>query len=357
MKRKGDIPALPELDSGKRLKKRIKVPWNIDSSKQIRSGGHIGVSDESEVRPQRTRAGETADFLMIVSPGEGGIAVDAVQTILHSYPESKIWLRDDCTRDGTFERLQNVAEAYPHRIDLIRNPTPMGYKGLPVSVFRSFDRICQSGERLEMVIKLDPDVLLRGDEIVRLARSKFAEEGPGIIGSYLLSAAKTRRDNTSFCIRFLLDLFPAGFDRHNKRLRFGLPFYAKYLLKAFRNGYLLGRHVMGAFYIVHGDTLRALNEAGFWRSIPDLGSREIKWDDALVPIGPYFIGHKLIDLHDQVESRFWIQSKNPISLSAEEIVARRYQAVHPLKDDAAGSEIRARLAELAPHPPVPAGTQ
>jgi hypothetical protein len=357
MKSEGNMPALPEPDRGKRSRKRIKATWSIDSTKQIRSGSRIGESAEIDVSLQPICADETPSFLMIVSPGEGGIAVDAIQTILSTYPESKIWLRDDCTQDGTFERLQSVALAHPQRIDLVRNPTPMGYKGLPVSVFRSFDRICQSGERVEMVIKLDPDVLLTGNEIVRFARSKFAEEGPGIIGSYLLSAAKTRRSNTSFCIRFLLDLFPAGFDRHNRLLRFGLPFYTKYLVKAFRNGYLLGRHVLGAFYIVHGETLRALNKVGFWRSIPDLGSREVKWDDALVPIGPYFVGHKLIDLHDQDESRFWIQLRNPIPLSAEEIIARRYQAVHPLKNDAAGSKIRARLAEMAPHPPTSRATR
>jgi hypothetical protein len=354
---KRDMPALPELDNGKQSKRRVTLPCNIDSANQLQSSSHIRLSAEREVSLQHTRASETPGFLMIVGPGEGRIAVDAIHTILRAYPESKIWLRDDCTHDGTFECLKNVADSHPHRIDLVRNSAPMGYKGLPVSVFRSFDRICQSGEQVEMVIKLDPDVLLTGDEIVRFARSKFAEKGPGIIGSYLLSAAKTRRNNTSFCIRLLIDLFPAGFDRHNKVLRFGLPFYAKYLAKAFRNGYLLGRHVLGAFYIVHGDTLRALNNVGFWRSIPELGSREIKWDDALVPIGPYFVGHKLIDLHDQDESRFWIQLKNPIPLSAEEILARRYQAVHPLKNDAAGWEIRARLAEIAPHPPVPAATR
>jgi hypothetical protein len=357
MKSEVNMPAPPVVDNGQRLKKRTEAPWSSDSTKQIRSGSRIGASAEVDVSQQPIPARETTGFLMIVSPGEGGIAVDAIQTILRAYPESKIWLRDDCTQDGTFDRLQSVALAHPHRVDLVRNPTPMGFKGLPVSVFRSFDRICQSGERVEMVIKLDPDVLLTGNEIVRLARSKFAEEGPGIIGSYLLSAAKTRRSNTSFCIRFLLDLFPAGFDRHNQRLRFGLPFYTKYLVKAFRNGYLLGRHVLGAFYIVHGDTLRALNNVGFWKSIPDVGSREVKWDDALVPIGPYFVGHKLIDLHDHDESRFWIQLKNPIPLSAEEIIARRYQAVHPLKDDAAGSKLRARLAEIAPQPPVSAATQ
>jgi hypothetical protein len=253
--------------------------------------------------------------------------------------------------------LQNVAGAHPRRIDLVRNPAPMGYKGIAVSVFRSFDRICQSGERPEMVIQLDPDVLLTGDEIVRFARSKFAEEGPGIIGSYMLSAAKTRRSHASHRNHILLDLFPVGLDRQHNVLRFGFPFYAKYLVKAFINGYRLGHHVLGAFYMVHGDTLRALDKVGFWKSVPNLGSREVKLDDPLVSMGPYIVGHKLIDLHDQDESRFWIQLRNPIPLSAEEIVARRYQAVHPLKNDAVGSKIRARLAEIAPHPPASAATQ
>ena len=285
-------------------------------------------------------------FFMIVSPGEGGLALDAIHTILHAYPGARIWLRDDCTRDGTFDQLQSVASAHTDCVDLVRNPVSLGLKGLPVSVFRSFAHICRSGAELEMLIKVDPDVLLTGQDIVYYAQARFAEQGPGIIGSYRLSATKARRSNTTFRLRFLLDLFPLGFDRQHRRIRFGLPFYTRYLLKAFRHGYLLGRHVLGAFYIVHGDTLRALDQAGFWTSIPELGSREMKWDDALVGIGPWYVGHKLIDLHQQVDSRFWIQLKNPLPLSAEEIIAARYQAVHPLKNDPAGTALRSRLAAL-----------
>lgn len=283
---------------------------------------------------------------MIVSPGEGGIALDAIHTILRAYPGSRIWLRDDCTGDGTFEQLQSVAREHPDRIDLVRNPVSMGLKGLPVSVFRSFAHVCRSGAELEMLVKVDPDVLVMSNDIVRFARAKFAEQGPGIIGSYRISATRARRSNTTFRLRFLLDLFPIGFDRQHKRIRFGVPFYTRFLLKAFRHGYLLGRHVLGAFYIVHGDTLRALDQAGFWTSIPDMGSREMKWDDALVGIGPWFVGHKLIDLHQEANAKFWIQLKNPLPLSAEQIVAARYLAVHPLKNDAAGSALRARLAGL-----------
>ena len=326
----------------------MTTPRHLDSEYQDQCDGRAGVSGELEQNHPRPASGSIPGFLIIVGPGEGEIAADAIHTILRSYPESKIWLRDDCTQDGTFERLQGLTETDPQRFDLVRNPVPLGYKGIAVSAFRSFERICRSGEQLEMVIQLDPDVLLAGDEIISFARAKFAAEGPGIIGSYTLSATNARRSHQPHCTRILIDLFPAGFDRYHKLLRFGVPFYTKYLVRAFRNGYRLGRHVLGAFYIVHGDTLRALDAAGFWRSMPDLGSREVKLDDPLISMGPYIVGHKLIDLHEPDDSRFWIQYENPIPLSAEKILARRYLALHPVKNDIPGSELRARLAQMDP---------
>jgi hypothetical protein len=325
------------------------VPRHLDAEDRGQSGDQAEASGEVEQALPRTASGKIPGFLIIVGPGEGGIAADAIHTILCSYTNSKIWLRDDCTQDGTFEKLQSLADAHPQRIDLARNPVPLGYKGIAVSAFRSFERICQSGEPLEMVIQLDPDVLLAGDEIVSFARTKFAAEGPGIIGSYMLSATKARRSHTAHRNRILLDLFPAGFDRYHKLLRFGTPFYAKYLVRAFRNGYRLGRHVLGAFYIVHGDTLQALDAAGFWKSMPDLGSREVKLDDPLISMGPYIVGHKLIDLHEHGDSRFWIQYQNPISLSAEQILGRGYLALHPVKNDISGLALRAQLAQMDAH--------
>lgn len=326
----------------------MTTPRHLDSEHPGQSGARAGVSDEIEKNQPRSASGKIPGFLIIVGPGEGEIATDAIHTILRSYPDSKIWLRDDCTNDGTFEMLQSLANTHPQRFDLVRNPVPLGYKGIAVSAFRSFERICRSGEQLEMVIQLDPDVLLAGDEIINFARAKFAAEGPGIIGSYMLSPTKGRRSHQPHCTRILIDLFPAGFDRYHKLLRFGVPFYTKFLVRAFRNGYRLGRHVLGAFYIIHGDTLRALDAAGFWRSMPDLGSREVKLDDPLISMGPYIVGHKLIDLHEAGDSRFWIQYDNPIPLSAEKILERRYMALHPVKNDIPGTELRARLAQIDP---------
>ncbi len=82
--------------------------------------------------------------------------------------------------------------------------------------------------------------------------------------------------------------------------------------------------------------------------MPALGSREVKLDDPLISMGPYIVGHKLIDLHEPGDSRFWTQYENPIPLSAEKILARCDLALHPVRNDIPGSELRARLAQIDP---------
>lgn len=282
-------------------------------------------------------------FFLTVGPREGEICVDAVESILRYYPEARIWIRDDHTSDGTFEMVEQLAGRHAHRIDLVRNASPMGKDGIAVSAFRTLHRICQSPYRLEMLIQLDPDVWLR-DGIVEFARAKFSEHGPGIIGSYTLSPSKTLRSHTVHRNNMLRDLFPIGRDAGTRKVRVCIPFYLKYLPAAIKGGYQLGHHVLAAFYIIHGETLYALNALGFWNSIPDTGSKSVKEDDPLVSLGAYVAGHKLIELHDKVDSRFWVQLSSPIPLSAEEIAAKGYLAVHPLKSDEAARRLRSELA-------------
>src|ERR1700759_3322669 len=93
-------------------------------------------------------------FLIVVGPGEGNIALDAIHAILDLYPEAFLWIRDDCTTDGTYEKLAAAAARNTYRIDLARNAKPLGLKGLPVSVFRSLSRVATSGVNLEMLIKV-----------------------------------------------------------------------------------------------------------------------------------------------------------------------------------------------------------
>ncbi len=281
-------------------------------------------------------------FLLTVGPREGDISVDVVESILRFYPTAKIWIRDDATSDGTYEKLQGLAAAHPARIDLVRNPTPMGYYGIPVSIFRSFARIAKAPEKLEMLIQLDPDVWIR-EGIVEFAQKKFDREGPGIIGSYMIAPTLARRKHGDSRNSILRDLLPLGWDKASRKVRAGLPFYLKYLSPAFKSGYRLGHHVLAAFYIMHGDTLYALQKAGFWESMPDAGSRDVKADDPLVSMGAYIVGHKLIELHDEDKPRVWIQYQSPVPLSAAQILAARYLAVHPLKYDEAALKLRNEL--------------
>jgi hypothetical protein len=283
-------------------------------------------------------------FLLTVGPREGDIAVEALRAILRFYPDAKTWVRDDATEDGTFQKLEAVACDNPNRIDLVRNPTPMGFKGIPVSVFRSYARICQAPERLEMLVQLDPDVWLQ-DGVVAFARKRFKREGPGIIGSFMRHPSQVRRTHWKHAVRIVTDLFPAGLDRATRRVRFGLPFYARFLPTAYRNGYRLGHHILAAFYIMHGETLYQLHQKGFWASMPDAGSRNVKEDDPLVSIGPFLVGHKLIELHDEQAQKFWIQARGPLPLTAAQVHAN-YIAVHPLKTDPRSAEIREELARL-----------
>ncbi|MFT4111471.1 hypothetical protein [Silvibacterium sp.] len=283
-------------------------------------------------------------FLLTVGPKEGGIAVQAIQSILRHYHDAKIWVRDDATTDGSYELLKGLADQHPDRIDLARNPQPMGYRGIPVSIFRSYHRIANAPEKLEMLIQLDPDVWLR-DGIDELARKKFAEQGPGIVGSYMRSPSQTTRSHSWHRNNMIRDLFPLGWDKATKKFRAGFPFYLPYLSTAMRNGYKPGHHVLGAFYIMSGETLYALEKVGFWDSMPDAGSRIIKEDDPLVSIGAFIVGHKLIELHDEGTPKVWIQVANPLPFSAQEILERNYMAVHPLKYDERALAIRRELAE------------
>jgi hypothetical protein len=284
-------------------------------------------------------------FLLTVGPGEGFIAVEALEAILKHYPASKTWVRDDATNDGTFEQLQQIADSNPDRIDLVRNPSSLGFAGIPVSIFRSYARISEAPEELEMVIQLDPDVWLQGG-IDEFARMKFDAEGPGIIGSYMRHPAQIRRSHWRHTVRMLMDLLPIGIDRSTGAIRAGFPFYSRFLSSAFKNGYRLGHHFLASLYIVHGQTLRELHKIGFWTSIPEAGARNVKEDDPLVSLGPFIIGHKLIELHDEHEMQFWIQARGPLPLTAEEIYSK-YLAVHPLKSDPQALQTRRELRELA----------
>jgi len=285
---------------------------------------------------------------MLVGPGEAAMAIDGLAWALRLYPDTIAWVREDKTNDGTFEKLDKFARSYDGRVFLESNPAPQGYSGIATSMFRLYESLINRFPKLEMVIQLDPDACILREGIVELARERFAKHGPGLIGSYMISPSGAARDHRPWRNRLIRDLLPVGPDLKTKRLRVGLPFYVRYLFRAFKNNYKLGHHVLASFYILHGDTIRALQENGFWAAMPDAGSRLVKLDDPLLSLGAFAVGHKLIELNDTSagDIRTWIQFRPPIPLSAKEIMDRRLIAIHPVKADKNGSALRAELRAL-----------
>lgn len=286
---------------------------------------------------------------MLVGPGEGAMAVDSLEWALKLYPGTQAWVRDDATSDDTFEKLTQFAAAYPGRVFLQRNGVSQGYRGIAVSMFKMYDAIWRAGHQFEMLIELDPDTCILRAGLVEYARAKFAETGPGMIGSYTISPEGNKRDYASHRRDILLDLLPVGVDKKTWRLRLGFPFYMKYLWRARSHGYRFGEHVLAALYVMHGDTFKALGERGFWSSMPNEGSRYVKEDDVLISLGVKSIGHSLVDINDPKNGkiRAWLQWKIPLKPSVEELWANEYFAAHPLKRDTVSHELRQQLRQLA----------
>jgi hypothetical protein len=285
-------------------------------------------------------------FLMLVGPGEGDMATDTLFHCLRLYPDSCAFVRDDATSDGTYEKLVQFTAEHTPRVVLDRNSQPEGYFGVAVSMFRAYDSLWNSRSDLEMIIELDPDTCVLRPGLVELARKRFAEHGPGIIGSYRISPSGNTRDFAPHRLSMLRDLVPVGTDQKTKRRRLGFPFYLKYLPKAFLHGYQPGENVLAAFYILHGETLRELGRSGFWSSTPSEGSRYLKMDDPLVSLGAKWAGHKLIELNRPGNVCAWLQYKPPIPFSANEIVENGYLAVHPVKATKEGKRLRSELRSL-----------
>jgi hypothetical protein len=285
-------------------------------------------------------------FLMLVGPGEAEMALDTLYHCLRLYPDASAFVREDATTDGTFDKLAGFATEHAPRVSLERNSQPEGYFGVAVSTFRAYDSLWNSHSDLEMIIELDPDTCVLRPGLVELARKRFAEHGPGIIGSYRISPSGGKRDFTPHRLSILRDLIPVGTDQKTKRRRLGFPFYMKYLPRAFLNGYQPGENVLAAFYILHGDTFRELGRRGFWRSTPPEGSRYLKMDDPLISLGAKYAGHKLIEMNQPGEISAWVQYKPPIPLTAEEIVEKGYMAVHPVKSNEEGKRLRRELRSL-----------
>ncbi len=300
-------------------------------------------------------------FGMAVGPGEGRLALDALESVATFFPDASRWVLDDCTFDGTYDLLARwIATNGGH---LLRNAIPHGYRGIASSFYALLTTIAREEPTLEMAIKIDPDTCLLGGDLLTRIRRRFTDHGPGIVGAYRVGAGGRPRVFGHIRRNMLVDLLlPVGPHKTWRSLRVGLPYWARFLPSARRNGYVFGEHVLGALAAIHGDTLRALVGSGFLAVPPRFRALTVQMD-VLLGLGVRSVGHNLIDLDNAppAPATVWLQFLPPVPVSAEALVERGILAVHPVKNTPEGDAMRAvfrrhrhpRQDRLAPTPPAP----
>lgn len=289
-------------------------------------------------------------FFMVVGPREGALAADTLDSIRACEPSAAIWILDDCTQDGTYERVTAWAAAHPGT-RVLRNPAPRGYRGIATSVFSLLEAIAATQPLPELIVKVDPDTCLVRPGVADLMRQRFAAAGPGIVGPYRIGANGGRRTFGRLRRNMLLDLLPVGMHKDRRSVRIGLPFWAPYLPAARRHGYAMGEHVLGALSGMHGATLRAIHDSGFLSAIPDRYRALTVEEDVLLGLAVKAVGHQLIDIApDAASARVWIQFRPPIPETATALLERQMVAVHPLKASPEGEAMRAVFREIRPGP-------
>lgn len=278
-------------------------------------------------------------FMMVVGPNESRMAIESLDSIRYFYPNDDIWILDDCTNDGTFNHLKSWAEK--NRAFINRNKKPNGYLGLVNSLFSLFLDILNSGIDYEIIIKMDTDAYILSSDLKKHIIDLFEENGPGMMGSYKFSPNGNTRDFKKQFRNIILDIIPIGIDKYRKSIRIGSSFIAPFFIKALKNGYLPGEHVLGGMYALHYKTLLGLKEIGFFNSV-NKKYRGLTLEDILISLGVKALGHKLIDINVNKNNPItWLQYKPPIPLEASEILRKGIMAVHPLKNNNQGNEFRA----------------
>ncbi|GIG29389.1 glycosyltransferase [Cellulomonas marina] len=278
-------------------------------------------------------------FAMVAGPGEAAMAIDSLRRIRRLYPDSRIFLREDATTDGTREELEAVRDELG--LDLSSNPTKNGYHGISRTLFSVLREVADATTGPGIVVKCDPDGVVATADAHRLAAHLAAR--PGIVGAVDVAPSGQPRDHRWSRERMLQDVrWPIGPKKTEKGLRVGYPWWRGAYRAAVANGYRPGTGVQAGVFAMSLDTVRALRDSGFLAGMDAPYPFLTYEEDYLLALGTKSVGHELHELWDVLDS-WWVQYKPPVPLTPDEVAVRRPFAVHPLKNTPDGWALRASL--------------
>jgi hypothetical protein len=292
--------------------------------------GGIGYSIGSQWVSKMTNRSMTLAFAMCIGPGEAEMAIDNLDAIRQLYPDAVVWVRDDRTDDGTWEEVSGWVTKTGSNTLLSRNPSCFGYHG----IMRTFGHLLLevAPARPDLLIKIDPDTVLIRRGLDRIFQDRFARNGPGMSGTYRISATGAKRRFRNHAAMVMLDLLPIGPKKKLRRMRWGPTSYSPFILKALMRGYRPGEHVQGGLFAIHGSTLQKLLNSGFLEAIAFGRSGMVWTEDVMLAVGTKAVGDTLSSLNEGLlHPSSHIQAARPLNISVDRLHDSCLLAVHPVK--------------------------
>jgi len=193
--------------------------------------------------------------VMAVGPGAIANTLDTIDSLLfYASADTKLFLVDDCTADGTYPALQAIGDP---RIVLLRNDRPYGYAGLLATLATGF-RACLARGPFATVLKFDTDALMTGPGVFDdVWDFLHLNQHVGICGRHLLNydgGSKSFRTHTAAMLQ------RCGFPPRDDRAEGGFGWICA---AAMRRGWGLGENIFGGAYFLRYACLAKMAAHGY----------------------------------------------------------------------------------------------
>ncbi|HVU05899.1 MAG TPA: hypothetical protein VHE30_29320 [Polyangiaceae bacterium] len=293
-------------------------------------------------------------LFMTVCEGESVISRDALQSLVRACEGHDLhaFIVDDASESAVGDGLVEFAKR-THGVpgECLRMKQSLGFHGMAKRLFAGLERVAEHGGDFDQIVKLDPDALVVRRDLGRfLAESTIGRRG---------LAGEMHGMRLRDCAPFLLDQLPFGYRRrsangvlaHDKEFRrVGPVWWTDIGVRALLGGFHF-RYVPGCFFVLGGDTLRALHERGYLaRSQARHGL--VFNDDLILTASTYAVGHPVVDLSRRSPHWGWSMSMAE-DTPMDVVVKHAPYVVHPLKKHAAALQRRDELHAHYGLGPVP----
>jgi hypothetical protein len=275
-------------------------------------------------------------FLMPMGPGEAEIVIDNITSISLFYPSAHLVILDDCTSDGTYERVRDYSKG--HNVLLLRNERPAGWVMLINTIAFGISEILSRIPNVDFLIKIDADCAIVGPGLIEAFSSSYNKCGSGMVGQYKVRDEGKPPHWAHMKKKMIMDMLPIGLAKTSRsgnrwnQIRIGWPPYISYYAAAKKSNYSLAENIFGPCYAIHSTTLHKMRSSGFLQAVRHPFKCAMCEEDLLVSLGVKSVGDDLHDISDlgfPKLLKLWCTTKP--NLSPDELVASGAAVAHSLK--------------------------